>query len=661
MTRRYQPVRLPTGEPNPRHIERLRAKPLSRFDAGLVCAWDGEGLTRADGSHDYVLMCSSAGDSVWSDTALSTAECLALLCERARTSDRRTIHVIFGGSYDVNCWLRDISKQELKRLWAGRWVRICGGRYRVQYRPRKSFVVWDLLRPVRLTLWDIWGFFQASFVGALTAYGIPVPEHMADMKAHRSAFSATEQKQITDYCLDECRLLRQLMETVIQHCKTADMTLRRWDGAGACAASLHHRERTMDHKGTPPSAVMRAAQYAYAGGRIELLQYGHAPKTPIYHYDINSAYPAAMSSLPSLATGRWVHSHAGPSGAPDSGARVFRVSRVAWAFDSTRCRAYPFFWRDSTGNIYYPPTGAGWYWSPEIDSARRALAEGTLRGSLTIHESWTYKSDADVRPFSWIQPLYDQRRAWKLAGIGAEKMLKLGLNSLYGKTAQHAGGTKTDAPRYHQLEWAGYITSVTRARLFDALALAGADGLMLATDGIFSTVPLDLAVGPELGAWDMAVHTGATIVQSGVYWLDDMMTETGYSRGFDKSSLDRKRIIWAWKRGESEYAAQLTRFVTMGAVASGHAPSDHWRRWITGPRVLQLTPEGTKRATIKAPRNPARGFVPTVPAIPAGQIAGSRESAVYALPWVDERGMGDETQFARERQEFSDALAAEDQ
>lgn len=672
MTRTYQAAWLAPGVRNPKHRPRptgSRGKKRTAFQYGQFCAWDGEGITSADGTHQYVLLASYATNEApglasderarWDAQGLSTADILAHVCARARALDARTCHVIFGGSYDVNMWLRDVNPQQLARIWRGRWVIV--GRsmrhpygYRVQYRPRRSLTVHELHRDgtgTRVTLWDVWGFFQGTFVGALEKYGLPVPDHLRAMKRARHHFRGAMRERIITYCLDECRLLCELMAHVREHLTTAQLNIKRWDGAGACAAALLHREGVREHqpRERPPEPVRRAIQHAYAGGRIELVQYGHAPRTPLHHYDINSAYPSALRDVPSLAAGTWVHER---EPGPVDGFTLFHVK---WNFHDSASRCYPFFWRASNGNIFYPPLGESWVWTPELRAALDALDSGALAGTVDILEAWRWvpaASHVGVRPFAFIDALFSQRAEWKRDGVGAEKMLKLALNSLYGKCAQHVGAVNGEAPRYHCLEWAGWTTASTRAALFAAACHAGDGTVMLATDGIFSTRDIpQLPISKQLGAWDYHCHAGATVVQSGVYWLDDRREDgtrvsVGFSRGFDKGSLSRPRIVSAWKERARTWDASLTRFVTMGAVVSGHAQRHHWRTWRTVPRVLALTPQGTKRTSLYGPRewvhvrgaahsgaHPAYGYIPTAPVLPAALFAGDRLSTMYPLPW----------------------------
>jgi hypothetical protein len=669
MPRTYQPKLLADGSDNPKFKYRKRpsgpsGKMLSKFVRADFIAWDGEGITEKRGKHNYIMLCNSRdNESLVNVRGLPTSDCIEYIL-RVAQNNPKSIHVAFGASYDVNMILADCSRTQIQSVWDGHWTSICNDKYSVNYRARKSFSI-RRAKPVykniegRLTrvddkegvvLWDVFGFFQSSFVEACKSYlgaDYPQLDVVTKMKSERREFAVEQMQEILYYCKLECSMLVALMKQLRDYLDTAQLPIRRWDGAGACAAALLMREKILDHKREVMRVVNEAAQHAYAGGRMELCRYGHQPNTKIYHYDINSAYPTAMCTLPSLREGHFFDGRG--SYRPEY---PFSIYRITWDFED--CAMYPFFWRAHNLSIYFPQQGSGWYWQPELEAAQLALGLGVLRGKITIHESYHFESDKELTPFEWLPELYEQRKEWKRQGIGAEKVIKLAINSLYGKTAQHAGGSEGKPPRYHQIEWAGYITSYTRAMLYRAIipALDSRQIIMTATDGIYSLMPLtDLPLGSMLGQWEYKEHSGLTVVQSGVYWTHEKDgTLKPFCRGFDKGSLHLDKIVRAWERHKVTYDASLTRFVTMGSALAGEKSFVNWRKWRTMPRVLSLTTERTKRFDEVAPEdwnkkvNPARGFVHTHAAIPAAQLVGQTMSAKYPLPWVDD-GEDTETRF----------------
>lgn len=608
----------------------------SKFDTAPFVAWDGEGYTTSRGHHRYWLLGTSDGAELESRQGLATRAALPWIgAQLGRRSD--AIHVAFSFSYDVNMLLRDVPRATLARIHAGERVRV--GLATVQYQSRKRLSVtthdfdaetgeW---RDTGGVIWDVWGFFQSSFVKALASYsvlGADERARIAEMKAVRRTFSWEHREEVRDYMQRELAALVQLMDRVRAYARDAGIWLARWDGAGAVASALLKREVVKPHKARSSAAIETAARHAYFGGRIEAVHYGHTAEM-IHQYDLRSAYPAALQRVPSLAGATWRND--GPGIGDD-----FALARVRWHF--THGEVLPLPWRAETGAIFYPSIGEGWVWWPELDAARSLLAAGAIGGRIDVLDAWTCDPASDVKPFAFVPQLYQQRAEWKAQGRGAEKMLKLGLNSLYGKTAQHVGGRGSDPPTWHQLEWAGYVTSRTRAALLTASlpAILSGDLVMYATDAVFSMRPLPLPDG-GLGTWEHAEHEGATVVQSGVYWTGPMEQATERIRGFDPGALSRQGILDAWARGRQTVRGRSHRFLGMGRALAGGAS---WRAWCSWPltvRVLQLHPLAAHmgKRHVLAPRRDVGTLWPTLPTDPHWwRVRQGRMSRPIALPWA---------------------------
>lgn len=637
----------------------MSGKKLGKFARGEFVAWDGEGIGRGK-KHEYVMLANSAGDSLTDSHGLRTYRALDLLAKGFH-KHRHAIHVGFAISYDVNMMLRDLPKETLKALWNDETVDWRRGStlYTLTYRPRKFFIVERRHhgQTMKGTLWDVWPFFQGPFVSALEKYGVADDEIRADMrrmKSRRATFRMRDLDSIALYNRDELRYLVQLMQKLHASLDSAGLVLSRWDGPGAIAAAMLEQFKFRDSiSAFAPDAALDAMQHAYYGGRIECLQYGRTRAT-IHHYDINSAYPAAMRSLPcrSLDCGEWRFIKGGALGRITSSR--FALYHVRWSFGEAPL--YPFPWRSANGGVYFPPAGEGWVWTPELLAAKNVPA---LWRGVTVLARWEWISSCQhkEKPCEWVNRIYLERQRAHARGDGAEHALKLGLNSAYGKLAQRVGAQYDERfqhwrlPPYHDMAGAGWITSTVRAQLFQAAMYAPEQVLMLATDGIYSLVPLPLDVSTikELGAWSYETHPGATIVQSGVYFLaTDGKDYDVYSRGFDADTLDVGEIHKAWARGDASFAASHERFIGLGAALSGLSRFQLWRTWHREPRQLALHPWGTKRTPLLAPGknrppNPARQLVRTIATDTRrmwGDVIGNHGALTTpsAVPWRDDDG-----------------------
>jgi hypothetical protein len=200
--------------------------------------------------------------------------------------------------------------------------------------------------------------------------------------------------------------------------------------------------------------------------------------------------------------------------------------------------------------------------------------------------------------------MYSQRKRWQTEGNSAERALKLALNSLYGKMAQRVGG-RLRIPTWHQLEWAGYVTSMTRAMLFDAVSSAPDSIIAVETDAVFSTEPLAVQVGSGLGQWKESKFDNILYVQSGFYYAEQGDTVTCKYRGLDKDGetgqpvglpyrkvLDFLRILGRFGGDMPPLVGSTSRFVGLGL---GLATSATWRAWESGRREVDYGGSGKRR------------------------------------------------------------------
>jgi hypothetical protein len=221
----------------------------------------------------------------------------------------------------------------------------------------------------------------------------------------------------------------------------------------------------------------------------------------VWAYDIASAYPYQLARLPCMQHGRWKHFPKGGWPAKDL------VSLLRYRIDpsSRSCPAWgPLPHRLLDGNIVFPRVSAGgWAWSAEVFAARK------FHPGIRILEAWVWcptKKCAEKHPPPYrnlFVELYKRRLYWGKERRGM--VLRLGMNSVYGKSAQRAG-----QPRYRCQVRAGLITSMTRAMLLEAILCARDpwNVVELATDSVMSLEPLTLPQPEKLGTEEAARKAG---------------------------------------------------------------------------------------------------------------------------------------------------------
>lgn len=577
-------------------------------------AWDGEGITYPGNPQQcYVLFAASTGDYICAgeNNSLDTISCLELLF-RVETQNPDAYHIGFGFGYDVNQILNSMSRSNIYALaqCTKKGVSYKWNGYRFKIHPGKMFRVskgnGDNFRCV--TVYDTFGFFQKSFLEVVKSYFPDRLNEIESGKGNRTHFQYSDISEITRYCLSENNLLVEVMERLRGSFEERGLYLRDWHGPGAVASASLKKHKIKEAMGAVPKEVSQASQLAYQGGRFELLRAGYSDK-PIWQYDINSAYPSAIVGLPDLSKGIWEYSREFEPG-------TFSVWHVKYTDKRTdrddyfsRYRAQPLFYRTYDGRIAYTPKVDGWYWCPEVEN----LELIDYPAEIDIIEGWVYRESSDRRPFKHIEETYYERLELvkKYGKGGIERVAKLEMNSYYGKFAQRSGWFKEGdrIPSYHQLEWAGYVTSATRAKLYRAYSENPGAIFAFETDALFSTQPLELKIGKSLGDWSVTQFDNILYIQSGFYFANHSLS-SGYSsdgsvshyRGFDKGSISFDGIMewldkldpWnTFSKNQSKMYGKSKRFIGFKRALMSRNPH-YWRTWDTSPREISIGKDGKR-------------------------------------------------------------------
>lgn len=676
------------AEASKRYRDRLRAegktasrgksgKRLSKWKNAEFIALDGEGASIGEvekfsteektyyaKEHIYTLLAASSGESLYNGGArLDSYRCIDFLCDLADTHSN-AIFVIFAGSYDINHILMyGFGREQLKKIGAGETIEYERNniRFAVEYRARKSLTLrrgfstyrdkkgkWKPRWESVITIWDVWGFFQDSFVGVMKKWLGENHKHFSlivKMKALRGDFASVPQADINAYNAAELECLVEIMQKVHAAIDGLGLQCTRWDGAGAVAAAMLKEHKVKDYKYNGKIDVSEPVRIAYAGGRIEVCKIG-VHNGAVYDYDINSAYPSAMLDLPCLAHGTWHWE--GRSNYVHPG---FVLIHVRYKFKPGQ-PFYPLFYRNDKMQICFPAEGEGWYWYPEFKAAVECL------GELEILESWRFMPQCNHKPFHWIEHYYKTRQMWVKNPTeewqkGAEKIIKLGLNSLYGKTAQQLGGRNDRPPAYHEMSWAGYITSATRARLYSTARLCADAVIGFATDGLFLSEPLPIQPDRNklIGAWDLKEFDGLTLAMAGVYWWHAGDKFNHFSRGFDKEAMQTPlQVMEAWKKGASEIDIAMHRLIGIGSACASDLFWQMRGRFTDGMRTLALDGDSHKRTPVDVKKTkPYKQLVALAPNLNTEYAYGASGcSFPYPVKWMRDDDFENELEQERE-------------
>lgn len=538
--------------------------------------WDGEGPQDAG----YALFGNSDGYEIC-HPFLETEECLELILDH-RTANPDAIHFWFGGNYDASMILRELPHRHLRMLHD--FTRTVWNGWEIEHIPHKWFKV--KRGNVGCKIYDVFSFFTTSYLRALENFKIGTQaerDRIAQGKASREIFMWSEIEEIKEYWKLELKLGPPLMTALRDVFRDAGYVPRSWHGPGALARMALKRHKVYDAMAKTPVDVQIAAQYAFAGGRFELFQAGHI-QGRVYNADINSAYPHFATKLPNLNRGKWRHVR---HYTPDR----FGVYHIRYATQPDNSRAFPLFRRLPNGSVVWPSNTEGWYWNPEAELVKDDPDAAFLEG-------WIFEeTDSTDRPFAWLSEYYDKRKRLKNAGSAAEYTFKLIINSVYGQLAQRAGWNRKDhtAPRSHQLEWAGYITSACRAEVYRKAAACGSKLISIDTDGIYSATPIPgCDTGKRLGQWETTEYTDGIFWQSGIYCLQsdlgypahlDYGWDKARTRGIKKGSYTIDELRACVYEGRTLNLARNT-FVTYGLA--GQRGWHLHNMWISEPHVYEM-------------------------------------------------------------------------
>lgn len=608
-------------------------------------SWDGEG-----GDGQYWLFGCSDGDYVQAQ-GLTTYECIALLMRKA-VQYRDRIHIAYGFNYDVTMLtvsLPDDKLTQLKSTHHCSW-----GRWHFEWMPNKWFRIYDWRDKVGIRIYDGMTFFQMSFVKACEMVLGADDERLVEVrsgKAGRSTFQWVDIDEIRSYMFCELSLSDSLFTRLREHFDTAGIRPKGWYGPGAVASSLLTREGVKRHLSRNlPDGVRSASAYAYFGGRFESFYTGRYSGT-VYSYDIRSAYPHALRNVPSVVTGSFRHVVPGPAEPiqPHS-FDDFSLYHVRYDFRGpSKARLgfpHPLPMRDRQNRVFYPPHVEGWYWGPEVKAALEFFPD-----AIHISEGWVYEQGQDQeKPFAFVVPLYQQRDRWKAEGNGAQLAAKLALNSLYGKLAQRVGWNQEtrQPPTWHQLEYAGFITSTCRAMIYRAMMQAPADIVAVETDGIYSKVPLSLDIGRGLGQWEAEEYSEIIYVQSGVYWTvsKNGMVHKAKVRGFGSGSFSYEDA----RRACNTLSPLVGTTHRFGAI-SGYIGKPQLRTWMDTDRVAQWG-GGGKRAHASTLCHKCNGSNHDLHNLITTNSWGGA-SHPHFLPWVAAEGAHNLFQEAQDDERFA--------
>jgi len=642
---------LADGRPNPaydttdkRSLCRGGAGRRKPYDADAFFSVDGEAV-RTDhgkpvfrpGTHvpPYVFLRTSTAE-LYEATGLTTKDVFDFLLSQPYREGW-----LFGGTYDINQWLRDLDERYLRMLndtghcfWGDyRLEHVYGKMFRLTYRPIGKDGKHHALKSV--TFWDASGFFQEKFLSVVDKLHLAETEDeltwLASMKDKREDFDLANIEQIKSYCRLEVHLLDKLVRFLKTAVRDFGLDLRQWYSAGSIASAAMAAQGVREHigkvrikgegycldYGEKTAEVLAAVREAYHGGRAEVGLLGQV-EGEIHNIDIHSAYVAGMIDLPSLKDARWEHVvYDTPFAVSQQNLASLddhSLYRVSWLGRHKVWGAFPV--KPMTGSLRYPHKSIQpyWFWGVEVKAAA-SIAH------VVVHEAWLLHPATSEKPFAYLADYYSRKQeAERTVGKSSAQyqITKLAMLSAYGKTVQQSGYGDS-LPLWYQPVWGGLTTAWTRAKLLEVISTH--DVLMCATDGVLVRGKLSLPLTADtLGTWGCdtvkgsdreQVYRVARIMSSGFYFLHHDAGAVRKTRGFlksDKENEDEREelAIWqAWKEYVERSEGRYRPDVDVPRVLIGDAKERFigyksalmlndfglWGQWLSAQKELKLSLE----------------------------------------------------------------------
>ena len=318
-----------------------------------------------------------------------------------------------------------------------------------------------------------------------------------------------------------------------------------------------------------------AAQQTFHGGLFWTLKRGYF-REPLYCFDINSAYPSVMTTLPHWANGEFKEVFE-PTGA-----------QFGWYGCEFDCYWIPQFEYQKQAftqqmDGYNPievvfnnkrkiyPVGIRKQWITAAEY--HWMKKNGFKCEFGYGYEWTQTKNKFASPFEWMGAIYNERKLiMKHDKSGMlQYALKILLNGLYGKTCQFKHGTG----KMTNFFYASYITAKTRLKVAEIAMKHPKETIEIATDSVTLTKDIsdELKITDYLGDWGKTEYTEGLFVGSGMRqtWLEGSAEEyVTYARGLtDKRDYNLKEDMEN-NRASAELSFSRKRPIHLGEMLMHH-------------------------------------------------------------------------------------------
>ena len=394
--------------------------------------------------------------------------------------------------------------------------------YKIRYIPSKSL---SITKGHHSTVFfDIAQFYKESLLSAYENNIGKIDDNYKEIKKQRAVFSKSFYKdnknKVRNYCIQDCKYTKELSEHFVNLFNNAfDFMPKRWLSSGYLAEKviINHGIK-FPYFNETPFKIQQFAKWSYFGGRFEILKRGHIGTA--YLYDINSAYPFAMTKIPDLLDGKWINSKTINQNAEIG---FFKIHADIPDFEMIPC--FPF----RKNNMIIFPSGK---FDTFCTLSELKVCDPKF---YKVIDAWQFipnkETLGDIKyPFKkFIEKLYRKRMRLKRQNDPMQLPIKIILNSMYGKTGQVYRNRIGNL--YNPVIFS-FITGTARAMLYNFAKENKLENELVsfATDSICTTRKINLK-SAKLGEFSHENEANDVFfLQNGIYRFNGKWKQRGLGR-----------------------------------------------------------------------------------------------------------------------------------
>lgn len=430
--------------------------------------------------------------------------------------------------YDAECILKLLPEYILREYTWKKELRFQYKGYKIHYIDRKKLTIAKGHHSV--SCYDVAQYYDSKPLAVAYSESIKkaLDQEYLDIKNKRKIFSkfyySRHKQKIRNYCIADCRLTQTLSQVWIgTFFEVFGFYPDNWISAGYLA------EKVLTNNGiyVPlfnelPYEIQEIARHSFYGGRFELIKRGYIGKC--YLYDLNSAYPYSLTTIPDITQGRWFSSR-----------KISPKSKIGFFFieanisDKVKISPFPFVKKNNT--ICYPSGRFRTY----VTLDELLMVKNNPDIQYRILESWQFipKKNCNYPFKQFLKQQYSKRLKLKEQNNPLEKPIKIILNSIYGKMAQRVNNV---IGNLFNPVIASYITGHTRAQLYNFVKKNNLEShtVAFATDSVACQKKIAKLNSKRLGKMKLDKQADDVIfLSNGFYRFNEIWKRRGI--GYDHS------------------------------------------------------------------------------------------------------------------------------